>query len=375
MKYSLNENDTFHTGKNVHMNACVGKNGWNDIVTYTDGYKLAVEGIYNAAKSNSGYVDCYVYPLCFTARHYLELFLKKTVTEVQKLLEEQKKVNEPDLISKLKKTHDLGKLYDILKCKVKLFDERLVENVIKLQEYIDDFAKLDPTGETFRYPFNQNDEHSLDGLSCINIDDFYKRFSEIKLIEDDCFYLLEKLKKEYKTGTYTKNCSRFVIEQIVEELPDKSTWTDDSFDTVRNSIKQKYNLSSNELSDVINIIKRHPEFAEKIGCSIKNQYITQDKFSLYEFIALNGDIECCAPEVCAEIQKLFSKDELGCLNTFLELGKDEYFYSEDFQTMFNDFRDLDITDFVRHLFYYPDAKRKWIIKGIKKCGQQFLLDN
>lgn len=72
---SRNENKTFHTNDyNIYMNACVGKNSWNGIVTYGDVYKLAIDSIYNSARNNTGYVDCYFYPLCFTARHYIELF-------------------------------------------------------------------------------------------------------------------------------------------------------------------------------------------------------------------------------------------------------------------------------------------------------------
>lgn len=371
---SRTENKTFHTNDyNIHMNACVGRNGWNDIVTYCDGYKYAVDSIYKSARKNTGYVDCYVYPLCFTARHYIELFLKRTITDVQSILEEQGKNNDTTIITLLKKTHDLAKLYDLLKEKSELFDDRLFQIIIKLEEYIRDFAELDPTGEVFRYPYNQNDEHSLDNLSCINLDDFYKRFCEIKQIEDDCYYLFLALKKEYKTGTYTQKCSRYIIEQIANELPVKSTWSNPNFDVLRVHIKQKYNLSSKELSNVINIIKAHPEFSEKIDCPIKTPYITHTKYALFEMLQLTGEIEECSPIVCGIIGNLFSKEELGCLDTFLELGKDKTLYSENFQKIFEYYKNLDITDLIRHLFYYPESKRKWILEGIRKCGQSHLL--
>ena len=85
--------------------------------------------------------------------------------------------------------------------------------------------------------------------SIINISTSYKEESK------DTFTFIDKLDKEYRLGTYFKNISRHKIYDIAKELPDFEKWNESSFDDVRSDLKKKYDLSSNDLCKIINIIK------------------------------------------------------------------------------------------------------------------------
>ncbi|MCU4339130.1 hypothetical protein KTH08_18045, partial [Acinetobacter dispersus] len=87
MKFKKNklfssENNPYDITK---YNACVGNNGWVGMSTYIDGFHsstvILLEALINDVdkKSYDGFfwgVDTCVYPILFSARHFLELFLK-----------------------------------------------------------------------------------------------------------------------------------------------------------------------------------------------------------------------------------------------------------------------------------------------------------
>ena len=70
-------------------------------------------------------MDILVYPLCFLARHCIELSLKKLATTFQIILD-IKKIQLPyDLQQVLINTHDLSVLYEKIVNITQLCDERL----------------------------------------------------------------------------------------------------------------------------------------------------------------------------------------------------------------------------------------------------------
>ncbi|MBP4047461.1 hypothetical protein [Chromobacterium violaceum] len=81
-------NKTFSIGE-TYLNACVGDNGFADDRTYADGFATAVEKLVGAAIRREVLVDTVIYPICFCARHYIELFLKynvRKISNIKKLL-------------------------------------------------------------------------------------------------------------------------------------------------------------------------------------------------------------------------------------------------------------------------------------------------
>ena len=142
------QNKTFRTSEiNSDYNACVGTNGWNDINTYIDGYQMAIDILLNEIKDKEKHLACYsdifVYPICFLARHYIELNLKHFISTISLILE-IKDINLPiDLNKFLKSTHELSKLYEQLYSFAEISDSRLKDEVLKLKSYISDFAEID----------------------------------------------------------------------------------------------------------------------------------------------------------------------------------------------------------------------------------------
>lgn len=368
------ENKTFkNSAMNTSLNACVGTNGWNDINNYIYGYKRNVEYLYENITKCDWDIDGMVYPLCFSARHFIELSLKNIVHLIDLVLKEIKGIVNDDLDNKLKKTHNLNILYELSKSLAFELDSRMEIEILKLQQYINDFSNIDSTGETFRYPFNQHDEHSLDDLSCINLVIFYTRFTELSEIIEQCSNCVLFLIHEYSTKTYYKNYGRNVIEKISDELPDYSTWRQSSFDVIKMNIIAKYSLKSKkELYGIIDIIKQHPEFSSKIGIENKISELTKETYNLYLFIALNGDIDFTTTEICNEINNIFNINELRILYSFFEISKPDY-YSEEFKGIYENSKEIDIFTLVSYLFYNPKIKILKINDGIKKCGQLYLL--
>lgn len=67
-------------GEPTWANACVGDNGAPGAIDYAEGFASAANTLLDSAISNQGInlrVDTLVYPVCFTMRHAIELFLKK----------------------------------------------------------------------------------------------------------------------------------------------------------------------------------------------------------------------------------------------------------------------------------------------------------
>lgn len=77
-----------------HYNACVGNNGWTGIRAYIHGYQAAtlvmLESVLKSVNSrkdvpedaNYWYVDTAIYPILFSARHYIELYIKEKIYEI-----------------------------------------------------------------------------------------------------------------------------------------------------------------------------------------------------------------------------------------------------------------------------------------------------
>ena len=121
-----------------NLNACVGENGWTGMTTYMDGYQSAtlimLESILssyddssaNDLPTNASYwdLDTSIYPIVFSARHFIELFLKHKIHLINHL-----KVKK-NIDDKLTKTHDIGKLWII-------FKEIVIEtNELRITEFI-----------------------------------------------------------------------------------------------------------------------------------------------------------------------------------------------------------------------------------------------
>jgi hypothetical protein len=260
------DNKTFCGGSPTWANACVGENGQPSYWEYAKGYSQAANLLIDIVLTdqNSEYsVDEIIYPVCFNMRHSIELRLKGAISELA-------------LIEKLRRTqfsfdtngsHDIGDIWDFFRTKSESIDDRYVAINARLQPMIYDFAQVDPTGQTFRYPTDIASQKHLVEVAIINFVNLKQRFSTLESILDELHQLNDYLCEEYGTKTITNNLSRKKIFLIARMLPHHNQWKDPLFSTKREQIKSVFNIGSNELSASINIIKLHFEFAPLIGIS------------------------------------------------------------------------------------------------------------
>lgn len=339
MKKLLYYNKTFRIGNDLHLNACVGKNGYQDFRKYGLGYDETVKVLITAAKQYDVTVDAIIYPLVFCARHRIELFLKDQLVKFTLIR------NHPEITEKLlNNTHDLNKLWGLFKLHGLKTDKRFVDFIDRAEEYVMDFSEVDPTGETFRYPYTKLKSLHLEDISIINIAIFEKRYLQLSELMERFEYLTMFLIEEYQQKTFTKELSREDIREISKLLPLKEKWSLPNFDDIRANIRDKYKLSSNSLSTAINIIKLHREFCTNIGLELPltqinkaDLYLLINVFEKYQNVYTKADsAETRNKQKMVLVGQLASElpgKAIICFFTLVELGKLDY-YSEAFDFLF-----------------------------------------
>ncbi len=353
-------NRTFSLGGDefTHLNACVGNNGFVDKLTYANGYGKATKLLIEAVIEDniSIFVDDIVYPICFNARHHIELFLKWAVPKVKAIRNTSSEIH-------LSTTHDLEKLFGELDRLCNKTDFRLGFLTSKMAGFINDFCEIDPTGQTFRYPDNRENARHLEKTPIINILVFRDRYLELTGLIEEFVEAIYVLTDEYRTGTFTSKLSRHQIAQIANLLPQHSDWILQEFDLIRRELKQQFNLTSNDLSRVIDKIRTHREFSSLIGLELSLPHISENTFlKLQKVIDQELEVDCISVQAWATIYCVF------------EISSYQY-YSESFdflyQTSIRDFEDLgEVYSFLSKLIRYNDR----LALGLRKLGQIKLLN-
>lgn len=355
-------------------NACVGNNGWVDINTYIHGYQAAtlvmLESVLKSVNcredvpesANYWNIDTAIYPILFSARHYVELYLKQKIYEIN-----QFKIKR-EIEAKLFRTHDINRLWELFKDIVdETYDLRMSDFIIAIEPYINDFSKIDLTGETFRYPYNQDyTKKHLEDKSVIGLYNFYQKFNELSQYMENFNFLIEYLDNEYKVCTYTKHLHRKDIEFIAKMLPVYMDWRKDEFNIVKKEIKSRFKIGSRELSQVINLIKEHIEFKRYIFPNVYELQINKDK--LIEFVSGEFTID--------DLEK-FSDEEISCIKTLVELGANPInvmYYSEYYSPLYEKyFSDLKSSDYQRKSDYFYGLRNiNRIKRGLEMIGYSFI---
>jgi hypothetical protein len=323
---------------NFQLNACVGNNGWRGMFSYIDGYQSAtlvmLESILSQYVPDIDYNrpeqaflwnnDTSIYPILFTARHFIEIYIKQKIHTINYF-----KVKE-NIDEKLVKTHDIERLWNIFVDIVeRTNDSRLTSYIEEIAPYIQDFNRIDPTGETFRYPYSSEGTMHLEDAGVIGLLNFYNKFNELSKICNVFTFQMDYLVDEYKAGTFTKSLSRTDIEYIAKKLPVCEEWSQPSFSNIKNNLKAELSIGSKELSEAIDIIKNHIEFKRYIHPNTYELQIDRDNLS----IVLSGN---------AKIENMngFTDEEIASLRTLVELGTsiiDGRYFSEDYENLFNSY--------------------------------------
>ena len=218
--------------------------------------------IYDNIKKNQPdiYEDDLVYPFLHTIRHTYELQLKFIMYNMYVFYKNYKDgIIDFDEIryNEIKLKHSIGDLYNFIKDNYYKLDERCDNdrtNIELIYDLISDFipeADLDP----YRYAEDRQGNENMADITQVSFDKAVNSLQIFKEKTEAILFSIDKLDKEYRLGTYFKNISRHKIYLIAKELPDFENWKESSFDDVRNNLKNKYNLSSNDLCKIINIIK------------------------------------------------------------------------------------------------------------------------
>lgn len=263
------KNSSFQGAEPFWANACVGNNGDPGILYYAEGYasaaNLLIDNIINSNGSHP--VDIFIYPICFNMRHAVELYLKhlslklKSISLIKKIVF----TDEIDLGS-----HDIGIIWEKLKSNSALVDVRYSEYLKTIDEFVSNIASIDPNGQVFRYPFDL-DSKTKKHLSDISVINIYILRDHFKILTDNLnnFSIFSSnIEDEYHLGTHTKKLSRVQIFDIARDLPPKDEWVNQNFSEIKNNVKFKYNLSSNDLSRAICLITSNYETAKIINKNI-----------------------------------------------------------------------------------------------------------
>lgn len=247
-------NKTFFGSDPTWANACVGNNGFVNYLTYAEGFSKAANLILDDLLNNIGKnVDLFIYPICFNMRHSIELRLKGSIEEINKLAEIKK---EKLPLFNLSSSHDIGNIWNYFRQNSEGLDSRFKQLNNLLDQTITDIAEIDPTGQTFRYPTDKDDKKYLIEQRIISCIVLKNKFKELEENLDNLRYLNELLIEEYNLGTFTKKFSRAQIFNFSLTLPPIDRW---GSDLNKEEIYSQYSLTSNDLSKILNIIKSNYE--------------------------------------------------------------------------------------------------------------------
>jgi hypothetical protein len=350
-------NPLFQSSENNHfyMNACVGENtGGIEAYSYMQGFSDAF-----FALSYIAHTECYIhpishdekyasingliYPMLYCARHHLELFIKYQYTIIAHIRNQEPKIPQG---------HDLAELFKLLQDESN-FDRRMADLTNKMKPFISAFAEIDSTGQTFRYATNTEGKMHLAEINTINATALTENFSKLASLIEEANVLTPEIEREYSIGTNTKKLSRDDICVIAVKLPHIDQWHEPSFKELKEKIKSIYKIGGKELSDAINIIKKHREFSPLIGIENKIEILSED---LLDRLKSSSD----------ENTELLSDSEWRILFAICEVGR-SFYYSESFDSILdNDFGNyLNTSDAYRDI----TSRNYRFYAGLIKTGQ------
>ncbi len=153
-----------------HLNACLHF-CWDMQHGYEEGYRRAAELLIKHIAETSHDQDTLVYPIIFLFRHAIELRLKSILQNLNKLGERKHGVPTH---------HDLSKLW--AECKPPLLKltsstDQLWLNAV--DDLLEQMMKVDPASDAFRYKTKKDGSKNAEGISHINLGQFYDTVNPI----------------------------------------------------------------------------------------------------------------------------------------------------------------------------------------------------
>ncbi|WP_126282467.1 hypothetical protein [Burkholderia stagnalis] len=356
---NLETNKSFRSDfESAHKNAVVSGRWLDDRDSAVrEGFMQATLALLAVAESGSyvvpdtdeyGYVsiDALVYPICFNARHFIELFLKDSILAASAL---NKKITQ----TKPTPTHeltDLWKIFDTIIAR----DNRLAASGLLLKEVFLEVAEVDDTSMTFRYPYDLKGNAHLSNIIHINLGVLGRRLREVFNQADEFTYLLKELQHEYAQNTFTEKLHRENIETIARQLPTHDKWAED-LEPIKKQICSEFALSSNDFGKAIKLIKHHREFSALIGLELPLDGLPADVFARLARVY--------AGEAAHYI---ITKDEWLRLEAVMAIGYSSS-YSEEYDSYLKENSNRDFGD---PYHFHPEdiAKRACENDQLLRCG-------
>jgi len=360
------ENNSFRPDfNNPHQNAVVGAYWDGDLsYAYRQGFMQATLALLAAAstecyidpqtdESNVVFLDALVYPICFNARHFIELFLKDSIRSVSAL---EGNVNQVGVM----KTHDLAKLWTVF-VDVVARDSRLVELGMPLEEVLKDISDVDRTGMAFRYPHDLKKNVLLPSIEHINLGVLGERLKNLFKQAEKFSLCVDFLEQEYAQNTFIGKLSRANIEAIARQLSSYELSAEKLKD-VEEKICARFDLSSNEFCEVLILIKQHREFSNLIGIELPIPGLPTDVFTRLASIH-DGKAS----------HEVITKGEWLRLEAVMEINRPHY-YSEEYDgyLKYISSPDYDGPYDPAHVVRNAYALNQRLLGGLLKLGQKTL---
>lgn len=258
---------------NMNVIACLGDNTAispeDRDISIIAGYKISGKLIYEAVLNGQEFSDPCIYPLFFNCRHSVELQLKmliRSVFRIHQFRAVSKKKSEP-IDKKVLNSHSISNLVDYLYALLEL-DKELESEFLEFEIFsklINDF-KIDNGSDAFRYTFTKSGGTNLEKEVRYNLEVFYNKYLLLMDGLEYFYHICDVFIRERLTGTFTSKLSRVQLQEI-SKLIDFNNW--EAIKENKEKICKNYNLSSNDFSKAINIIKKHREFSKNAGKEIQ----------------------------------------------------------------------------------------------------------
>jgi hypothetical protein len=187
-------------------------------------------------------------------------------------------------------------------------DQRLAKAVSDLEGLIQDFNKVDPTGQVFRYATGLDNTPHLKDITHINLQAFAERYAKLCRELEELHNLLSALTEEYATGSFTRELNREQLFEMAQSLPDRSNWDSKEFDQIKKDLIERYGLTSRGFQRALYKIQKTRVLSVKIGIVEPLTTITTETFKKI-MSASEGSFRTnpgFSPEECAAISALLT---------------------------------------------------------------------
>ncbi|KLD72223.1 hypothetical protein [Xanthomonas pisi] len=329
---------TLHTGNDMEFNACVGRNtgSYDNSIGYADGFEKAAEmllsslGVRKPEISQQSWgreplVDVLVYPICFCARHHVELSIKRMLpvawrAYITKFPKNQKKLEplkQPDV------RHDILPVWTDLVAITKAADYRFEVLCSELQPYIVDLSYIDSTGQVFRYDTDaRTSTLNLNDTSHIDLTHFANGYAQMCRILIELESLLANVIGEVQTGTFTSKLIRGQLFDIADSLPDRGVWGEDEFEAAKQKIMEQYDLSGTDFKKATQVISNTRCLSFRVGIAMPIPHLAAGVFERLQQVnpTRRQDVETLSEN---ERSVLYGLYETGSVYAYPE-GFDSY---------------------------------------------------